>query len=118
MQKRIIYPNQNSRFKPTLKEQGFYKKAVWVKLRNATLIRDNYLCQECLRRKRITKATEVHHVRPLETYPDLALDINNLESLCRECHERTKGRGAAIDTLPVRVIRVRDGSELDNEQVD
>lgn len=37
-------------------------------------------------------ATEVHHVRPLEDYPGLALDLDNLESLCRRCHERTKRR--------------------------
>ncbi len=77
---------------PSLKEQGFYKSITWKRARVMALQRDHYLCQECLKAGRMTMATEVHHVRPLEDYPDLALDLDNLESLCRRCHERTKHR--------------------------
>ena len=92
----------------TLKEQGFYKKAVWRKLRSQVLERDHYLCQECLRRKRFTKATEVHHLKPLEEFPELGLTPSNLESLCWFCHEATKSRSRAEPTVPdgVRVIKI------------
>lgn len=92
----------------TLKKQGFYKKAVWRKLRSQALVRDHYLCQECLRQKRFTKATEVHHIKPLEDYPELGLTLTNLESLCWPCHEATKSRGKLGPAVPVgvRVIKM------------
>ena len=96
--------------KNILKEQGFYKTTVWRRLRLLALQRDNYLCQECLRKKRITKATEIHHIKPIASHSELALSLDNLESLCWDCHEATKPRRVA-DDLPVRVIKIVDGSE-------
>ena len=32
-------------------------------------------------------ATMVHHKAPLRERPDLALDLNNLMSLCDRCHD-------------------------------
>ena len=92
----------------TLKDQGFYKKAVWRKLRVLVLERDHYLCQACLRQKRFTKATEVHHIKPLEEFPGLGLTLSNLESLCWSCHEVTKSRGKRETPTPagVRVIKM------------
>lgn len=92
----------------TLKAQGFYKKAVWRKLRVQALERDHYLCQECLRQRRFTKATEVHHIKPLEEFPELGLTLSNLESLCWSCHEATKTRSKQKAPVPagVRIIKV------------
>lgn len=92
----------------TLKDQGFYKKAVWRKLRVQALERDHYLCQECLRRRRVTPATEVHHIKPLEKFPELGLTLSNLESLCWPCHEATKhlGKHEALAPEGVRVIKM------------
>ena len=36
----------------------------------------------------MTPATVVHHKRYLRDRPDLALNLDNLESLCNECHYR------------------------------
>ena len=47
---------------------------------------------------RPNRAELVHHMIPLEERPDLALDLDNLRSLCSECHNRRhpeKGRQAA-----------------------
>ena len=91
--------------KTTLKERGFYQSKAWRRVRLLALQRDHYLCQECLRKKRLTKATEVHHLLPLEEHPELALELSNLESLCWDCHEATKRRRRE-DRLPVRIIRM------------
>jgi len=93
--------------KPTLKEQGFYHTPAWRKLRVVALRRDKYLCQDCLKDKRVTLATEVHHMRPAEDYPELALDIGNLRCLCWHCHELTKyqGESAAKSPAGVRIIK-------------
>lgn len=98
------------RKKETLKKQGFYQKAAWRRLRRQALERDHYLCQECLRHRRFTKATEVHHKKPVEKYPELALELDNLESLCWTCHEQTKVRTGAPEARSapngVRVIKI------------
>lgn len=105
------HPGKNeSAEKNTLKKQGFYHTTAWRRIRLLALQRDNYLCQECLRKKRITKATEVHHLRPIADFPALALDLSNLESLCWDCHEQTKPRGNAPAPPSARVIKISNGS--------
>lgn len=98
--------------KPSLKEQGFYHTTAWRSLRVVALQRDHYLCQNCLRNNRITPATEVHHIQPLEEHPELSLTLSNLQSLCWDCHEQTKKHGKHSVPVPsgVRTIKITDGS--------
>lgn len=104
-------PNKNEYKKEySLKEQGFYHSKAWRRLRLLALQRDHYLCQMCLQKGRITKATEVHHVEPVAVCPARALDLSNLMSLCWDCHELTKPRGNERSLPPVRVIRVGNGN--------
>ena len=97
------YQNEAS----TLKQQGFYDKAVWKRVRAMALQRDHYLCQTCLKFGRIEAAKEVHHIKPTDTSPELALVLSNLTSLCRPCHDATKEQ-KKDDLLPhgVRVLKV------------
>lgn len=72
----------------------FYHRAAWKRLRAAALQRDQGMCQECMRRLRAgygirpRRATMVHHIEPVSERPDLALRLDNLVSLCDECHNR------------------------------
>ncbi|WP_055108964.1 HNH endonuclease [Paenibacillus ihumii] len=66
----------------------FYKSKEWRKCRLVILKRDHYLCQPCLRKGKVTTANTVHHIKPLETHPELALDGDNLESICPTCHNK------------------------------
>lgn len=91
--------------KNTLKKQGFYHTPIWRRLRVVALQRDHYQCQHCIRNNTIRTATEVHHIKPLEEYPDYALDIENLVSLCHDCHEATKQRGTVTLPQGVRIIK-------------
>jgi len=52
------------------------------------------LCQRCLQKNppKETPATMVHHIKPIEEYPELRLDIRNMQSLCFSCHEIIEGR--------------------------
>ncbi|MDD4570646.1 MAG: HNH endonuclease signature motif containing protein [Tepidanaerobacteraceae bacterium] len=43
---------------------------------------------ECLKAKRITPATVVDHIKPHKGDVKLFFDINNLQSLCKTCHDR------------------------------
>ena len=102
--------------KETLKKQGFYHKTAWRKIRQQALHRDHYLCQECLLHKKITPATEVHHIVPLEDDPSLGLELSNLRSLCWSCHEDTKHKQQHNKHMVsgVRVLKIADGSELES----
>lgn len=72
----------------------FYRTAAWRRVRQLALIRDGAMCCECMRRMRdgsgtrVRRATMVHHIIPIDQRPDLALDLDNLESLCDSCHNR------------------------------
>jgi len=77
------------------KVDPFYKSKEWRKCREVILRRDKYLCQPCLRKEKLETANIVHHIKPREDYPELALDEENLESVCAACHNKEhpeKGR--------------------------
>lgn len=76
------------KYKRTPEARKFYKGKAWRATRKVRLIKDNYLCQPCFRDKTITKANAVHHKKELVDYPELALDISNLESICNSCHNK------------------------------
>lgn len=72
------------------KVNPFYKTQAWLKCRAVILKRDGYRCQSCKRRnpKIPVPANTVHHIKPLDEYPELALDEDNLESICPSCHNK------------------------------
>lgn len=62
----------------------FYLGRPWKQIRVYILQRDSYQCQICKKRW----ANTVHHIIPRSERPDLALDPDNLESVCRICHNQ------------------------------
>jgi 5-methylcytosine-specific restriction endonuclease McrA len=92
--------------RPTLKEQGWYHTPAHRKWRKLILQRDK-VCQYCLKEGKtpIPIATEAHHIKPLEDYPELALDLNNGIGLCWECHELTKEKKKIKQPKGIRIIK-------------
>lgn len=88
----------------TLKEQGFYHTPEWRRVREVVLRRDHYLCKLRLSKNCTRMANTVHHIKALEQYPELALDVTNLISCCYACHEETKTRG--VLPVGVRIIKM------------
>ena len=70
----------------------FYKTAKWKNKRGKILRRDEYLCRECRRYGRTAQATTVHHIYPVEQYPEWKLASWNMISLCHECHNKMHDR--------------------------
>lgn len=83
-----------------------YKKTIWKHLRVEVLTFDKYICQRCCGnykvklgvnfKKKMTKATLVHHHYEVEKYPEHKYSFyifengekkRNLYSLCHDCHE-------------------------------
>ena len=64
----------------------------WHKVRKLKLARDP-LCAECYRHGHTTPAVDVHHLKSRRDYPELAYDMDNLESRCHSCHSTATGEG-------------------------
>ena len=73
--------------------QTYYQDKRWKIVREEKL-RLNPVCEQCEAAGRTRSAEEVHHMIPFMSaksamYRDrLAFDIDNLESLCIECHKQ------------------------------
>lgn len=65
---------------------SFYQSAEWKSL-SRRLLNERKYCEFCGE-----YATDVHHIRPVADYPELALDENNLVVLCKACHARETER--------------------------
>jgi len=64
-----------------------YKNGRWKRKRISILKRDEYLCQESKRYGKSIEATTVHHIYPVEFYPELAFVDWNLVSLSGGKHD-------------------------------
>jgi 5-methylcytosine-specific restriction enzyme A len=70
----------------------FYKGKDWMKLRQEALERDHYECQVCKSKGKYRAAECVHHMKEVKQHPELALTLNNLQSLCNQCHNDVHDR--------------------------
>ena len=71
---------------------NIYKTRKWLRTRERVLRRDEYMCRECRRYGRTTPATTVHHIYPLEQYPEWKWATWNMLSLCDACHNKMHNR--------------------------
>ena len=83
----------------------FYSSKAWQDCRNEYAKRRHYLCENCLRKGIYRPGEIVHHVIELDPInienPEVALNFDNLELLCRECHsaihDNAGGRWAEVN---------------------
>lgn len=83
--KRIKYQHENQ-------SAEYYNSKAWKKLRHSYII-DHPLCECCLKKGKVTTATEIHHCTPFLTGKSdeqrwtLLLNTDNLMSVCSQCHD-------------------------------
>lgn len=74
----------------------FYNSRAWRNKRLEIIERDNRECQRCKELGKLTisedNILEVHHIEHLKDRPDLALDDDNLITLCISCHNHYHDR--------------------------
>ena len=70
----------------------FYKLPKWEHKRNSILRRDGYMCQLSKRYGQLKQAEVVHHIFPLDEFPEYAFDDWNLISLTRTKHNELHDR--------------------------
>ena len=88
-----------------------YNMAAWRRLRVAQLSAEP-LCRMCRELGRLTEARVADHVRPHRGDVDLFLDSDNLQSLCKPCHD---GHKQAQENSADGILRGarQDGQPLD-----
>jgi len=67
----------------------WYNTAQWRKLRQMVL-NEEPLCRMCHKAGRITPADAVDHIKPHGGDWELFISRDNLQALCRECHNTQK----------------------------
>lgn len=70
----------------------FYKNKRWINKRNIILRRDEYTCQESKRYGPGIQGDTVHHIFPLDTYPELAYVNWNLICMSNKYHNKMHDR--------------------------
>lgn len=82
----------------------FYSSKAWQDCRNEYAKRRHYLCENCLRKGIYRPGEIVHHKIEIDPVtiekPEIALNFDNLELLCRECHanrHELRGRWAEVN---------------------
>lgn len=87
-----------------------YNNTAWRKMRD-TYMHEHPLCEECLKKGKITAAEDVHHkTSPFKTGEvnyRLLLDYNNLESVCKKCHQLIHN-SKSNDMTPEEILRQLD----------
>lgn len=82
----------------------FYSSKQWQECRNEYMRERHYLCENCLRKGIYAPARYVHHIIELDPTnienPEVALGFDNLEAVCRACHDEyhdNHGRWATVN---------------------
>lgn len=85
--------------------RAFYSSKQWQDCRNQYVKKAHGLCENCLRQGIYKPGVIVHHKIEIDPVtinrPEIALNFDNLELLCRECHLETHdlrgGRWAKVN---------------------
>lgn len=96
----------------------FYHSVRWLRLRAAILRRDQYRCQLSARYGRHVPANTVHHIFPLEDYPEFAFCRWNLISVSEEMHGKLHDRKTGQLTAEGRRLMERTGRRFSSGQAE
>lgn len=80
---------RNSHKNKKISSNSKINSSKWRKIREQAIIRDKGICVLCfVKHKRIfSKGLEVHHIVKRTEDPSLMYNLDNLVTVCRECHE-------------------------------
>jgi 5-methylcytosine-specific restriction endonuclease McrA len=87
----------------------WYDLSIWRKSLRPAQLRRQPLCEYCLKRELTVVAQVVDHITPHQGDWSLFRDPDNLQSLCKSCHDGAKQaqergsllRGCGTDGLPL-----------------
>lgn len=65
---------------------GFYETRAWRELRYKALVKYGARCQCCGANRDDGVRIHVDHIKPRSKFPDLQLELSNLQVLCEDCN--------------------------------
>ena len=69
--------------KKKINKDNFYMSDVWRTIRKQVLLTYGDQCMKCKRTKLVA---HVDHIKPRSLFPELELDFDNLQVLCKKCN--------------------------------
>lgn len=66
---------------------NFYQRQEWFAIRYLVMQRDRFECVACGKSKKHGVKIHVDHIKPLSIYPEMALSMINLQTMCNTCNE-------------------------------
>lgn len=81
---------------PAYRDGGFYSSDAWRVVRYDALRRSHGICECCGAPPARGRPLHVDHIKPRSRFPDLALELSNLQVLCSDCN-LGKGNTDEID---------------------
>ena len=88
---KIIDKKEHNSNRDSATERGYDHK--WRKVRNQKLrLTPLCECQRCKMMGRRKPANVVHHIQAVDAFPELRLEMSNLQSMWHGCHEVEHGR--------------------------
>ena len=75
--------NPNWKGGVTPERQKLYSSGLWKEIIKTVFRRDGFTCQRCKNKKGKLHA---HHIKSWADYPDNRFDLDNLITICKECH--------------------------------
>ena len=91
-EKKLIKPegyNQNSKKSENVNIENFYETWAWKDIRYQAIKKHGRRCMNCVQspNKENKVVLHVDHIKPVRKYPELALNIDNLQVLCNDCNQ-------------------------------
>lgn len=84
----------------------------WKRKAEAIRKRDGYICQICKRQGKVTDGTLVHHIKPVDSFPHLAFNNDNLITICNDCHEKLHDRTSGKLTAAGQAVKKWKGQTV------
>jgi|688.fasta_scaffold566903_2 5-methylcytosine-specific restriction endonuclease McrA len=83
---KVLNQNNKTRYKKPRRKvkESFYMTDQWRSLRKQVLKKYGSVCMKCQSKKQI----HIDHIKPRSLFPELELDFDNLQVLCKTCNER------------------------------
>lgn len=94
-----------------MSDNSFYKSKAWKRKRKAVLARDGYQCQIAKRYGKRVPAEVVHHIMPLDEYPQYRLESWNLISISAKTHNELHDRATGELTTKGKQLLERTARE-------
>ena len=84
-----------------------YNSPRWKRLAGAVMRRDGYMCQLSKRYGKRVPAEVVHHIYPVDEYPEYAYEPWNLIALSRKMHNTLHDRNTDVLTAEGGALKRR-----------